>query len=91
MLISPISYLQKYSQMVNLYRDPAGDKIFDSYNPAKETKYKTTKEQHSIAMGFSELTDSEKIKLLDTRVRTLEKRVEEKNMEIKQLKSLLKC
>ena len=65
--------------------------LVTSYNPTKETKYKTTKEQHSIAMGFSELTDSEKIKLLDTRVRTLEKRVEEKNMEIKQLKSLLKC
>ena len=77
--------------MINLYHDPAGEKIFDSYNPTKETKHKTTKEQHSIAMGFSELTDSEKINLLDTRVRTLEKRVEEKNMEIKQLKSLLKC
>lgn len=76
--------------MVNLYRDPAGEKIFDSYNPTKEMKHKTTKEQHSIAMGLSELTDAEKINLLDTRVRTLEKRVEEKNVQIKQLETLLK-
>ena len=76
-------------QMVNLYRDPTGEKVFESANPSKLAQPKTTKEHHSMAMGLSELTDEEKVELLDSRVKVLEKRVEEKNQRINQLETFM--
>ena len=55
-----------HTQMVNLYRDPTGEKVFESANPSKLAQPKTTSEHHSMAMGLSELTDAEKVELLDS-------------------------
>ena len=78
-----------HTQMVNLYRDPTGEKVFESANPSKLAQPKTTKEHRSMAMGLSELTDGEKVELLDSRVKVLEQRVEEKNQRINQLETFM--
>ena len=78
-----------HMQMVNLYRDPTGERVFESANPSKLAQPKTTKEHRSMAMGLSDLTDGEKVELLDSRVKVLEERVEEKNQRINQLETFM--
>ena len=77
--------------MVNLYQDPTGERVFESTNPLKLAQPMTTSEHRSMAMGLSELTDAEKVDLLDARVKALEKRVDEKSQRINQLENFINC
>ena len=79
-----------FAQMVNLYYDPAGEKIFHATDPSRQTEQTMSSEHHSMAVGLSELTDTEKIKLLTSRVRTLEEKMEEKNKHIIELETIIK-
>ena len=88
-MIKTILYDYQTIQMVNLYKDPTGERVFESTHPSKLAQPKTTSEHHSMAMGLSELTDAEKVELLDSRVKVLEKRVEEKSQRINQLENFI--
>ena len=74
--------------MVNLYRDPSGEKIFDGTNPSSIHKHNTTSEHHSMAKSLPDLTDTEKIDLLNARIKGLEEKIEEKNKRIIQLEAV---
>lgn len=72
---------------MNLYRDPSGVKIFNGTNPSKNMEQKTTSENQIVAMGLSDLTDKEKIDLLNARVKGLEEMVKDKNQRIVELET----
>ena len=73
--------------MMNLYRDPSGSKIFDGTHPTNHTERKTTSENQIVAMGIPDLTDAEKIDLLNVRVKGLEEMVKNKNQRIVELEA----
>lgn len=73
--------------MMNLYRDPSGLKIFDGTHPTKHTEQRTTSEHQIVAMGIPDLTDTEKIDLLNVRVKGLEEMVKNKNQRIIELEA----
>lgn len=73
--------------MMNLYRDPSGSKIFDGTYPTKPTEQKATSENQIVAMGIPDLTDAEKIDLLNVRVKGLEEMVKNKNQRINELEA----
>ena len=78
--------------MVNLYRDPVGEKIFNGSNATKQSNHvKSATEYQSTAMDLSELMDAEKIKLLNSRVKALEAKVDEKNKRIAELEAIIKA
>lgn len=72
--------------MMNLYRDPSGSKIFDGTYPTKPTE-QATSENQIVAMGIPDLTDAEKIDLLNVRVKGLEEMVKNKNQRINELEA----
>ena len=72
--------------MMNLYRDPSGSKIFDGTYPTKTTE-QATSENQIVAMGIPDLTDAEKIDLLNVRVKGLEEMVKNKNQRINELEA----
>ena len=78
--------------MVYLYRDPTGDKIFSNGSSAtKQSTHIKSSEYQSTAMDLSELMDAEKIKLLNSRVKALETKVDEKNKRITELETVIKA
>ena len=63
-------------QAVNLYRDPSGDKIFSGIDPNKQSVRSQIKDSHNDrAAGMSELTDAEKVTLLNSQVVRLQERL----------------
>ena len=84
-------------QAVNLYRDPTGDNIFSGTDPSKRTERSQIKESHNDrAAGMSELTDAEKVTLLNSQVARLQESVSEvkqtisqKNKRISELEAIL--
>ena len=86
-------YFLDTAQMVNLYRDPVGDKIFNGTGSiaTKQSTHIKSSEYQSTAMDLSELMDAEKIKLLNSRVKALEAKVDEKNKRINELEAVMKA
>ena len=76
--------------MLKLYRDPAGEMIFRDTHPSKSTYKTQTKEHHNMALGMSELTDTEKVALLTSRVTSLEEKIRDKDRKIAELESIVK-
>lgn len=72
--------------MVNLYRDPLGEKVFDGSSYREHPR--TTSEHHSMAMGLPDLTLAEKIELLNTRVKGLEEKLKYRNEKITELENI---
>ena len=72
--------------MISLYQDPNGDKVFEK---TMSIPSRNSDEQHQseLASKLPNLTDPEKIELLNARVKTLEERVELKNKRIRELES----
>ena len=83
---------------MNLYKDPTGDNIFNGIHPSKQEERSQIKEsQNERAAGMSELTDAEKVTLLNSQVGRLQESVSEmkqtvnqKNRRIAELETILK-
>ena len=77
-------------QIINLYRDPAGENIFNETSPNNKRTYCTQSEEyHNIAVGLTGLTDTEKVSLLTSRVTNLEQKVKDKDRRIAELESIV--
>jgi len=72
--------------MINLYQDPKGEKVFENTNPTSKSE-KGIDPNSNIPASLSELTDKERVSLLETRVRSLEKEVQEKTKRISELEN----
>ena len=79
-----------FVQMVNLYRDPSGEKIFSHTNPTKQSTHIKGSEYQSTGLGLEELMDAEKIKILNSRVKALEEKIDAKNKRISELEAIIK-
>lgn len=77
-------------QVINLYHDPTGEKIFSEMNPTRRTERTQSMDHHSMAVGMSGLTDTEKVALLTSRLMRLEEKVKERDERITELQSILK-
>ena len=60
--------------------------MFENTNPTNKHEKGITPNS-SIPAGLSELTDKERVSLLETRVRSLEKEVQEKTKRISELEN----
>ena len=72
--------------MVNLYQDPNGENILDKSYFLVHTDNKTTTTKLSHAPV--EMTDTEKVALMLTKVRNLKNTVDEANKKISQLQNI---
>ena len=72
--------------MINLYQDPKGEKVFEKTNTTNKSE-KGIAPNSSIPAGLSELTDKERVSLLETRLRSLEKEIQEKTKRISELEN----
>lgn len=64
-----------------------GEKIFSATNPTGTVCQTQTKEHHDMAVGMSELTDSEKLCILTSRVKSLEQKLKDKERRIAELEN----
>ena len=72
--------------MVNLYQDPKGEKVFENTNPTNKSE-KGIPPNSSIPAGLSELTDKERVSLLEAKLISLEKEIQEKTKRISELEN----
>ena len=63
-------------QMVILYQDPTGDKVFGTSMTA-QSRNSEDQRRHELAAKLPNLTDPEKIELLNARVQSLEEKIRE--------------
>ena len=79
--------------MVNLYKDPKGEKVFQKTNPStmNERASSSSTPHSSVAMGLTELTEGERVSLLETRLNVLEKEIQVKNQRISELENYINC
>lgn len=73
--------------MVNLYRDPMGDRVFETRQYSAHSRSSEEQQQNDLASKLPNLTDPEKIELLKTYIVNLEENVELKSRKIKELQS----
>ena len=74
--------------MVNLYQDPKGEKVFENTNPTNKSE-KGIPPNSSIPTGLSELTDRERVSLLEARLESIEKDMQEKKKRILELENYI--
>ena len=79
-----------HSQVLNLYRDPTGEKIFSEMNPTRRSDRTQSMDHHSMAVGMSGLTDTEKVALLTSRLTRLEEKLKERDERLTELQSIIK-
>ena len=75
--------------MVTLYNDPSGDKIFENTNPSQMNDRKSENDSKNMVMRMADLSDADKVPLLQARVNVLEQKLDEKNRKISQLENFL--
>ena len=77
--------------MVSLYRDPTGKEIFSDLDPSRRTEKSEIKDNHNdLAINLSELSDSEKVVLLNSQVARLKEALISNNRRIAELESVTK-
>ena len=79
-----------FTQVINVYRDPTGDNIFSGTTPSTQTFKTQSKEHHNMAVGISELTETERNSLLTSRVQSLEQKMKDKDRRIVELENIIK-
>ena len=78
--------LSIYLQMISLYRDPSGEKVFDG-TMSIPSRNSDDQQQSYLALKLPNLTDPEKIELMNAHIKTLEERMSMKNKRIHELES----
>ena len=78
------------SQLISLHRDPTGKEIFSDMDPFKRREKSDMKDnKNNMAIGLAELTDSEKVVLLNSQVARLKEILNDKNRRIAELESVV--
>ena len=75
--------------MIDLYRDPKGEKIFSEMTRQGLTSCTQSEEHHNIAVRLTGLTDTEKVSLLTSRVTSLEQKMKDKDKQIAAFQSAI--
>jgi len=74
--------------MINLYQDPKGEKVFENTNPSNKSESGIAPNS-SVPAGLSELTDKERVSLLEARLESIEKELQEKKKRISELENYI--
>ena len=73
-----------------MHRDPTGEDIFSHMDPCKRSRMSEIKDNHNdMAVSLADLTDSEKVVLLNSQMATLKETVDDKNKRIAELESII--
>ena len=77
--------------MVSLYRDPAGEGIFIDLDPSRHTEKSEIRNNHNdLAVNLTDLSDSEKVVLLNSQVARLKETLTDKKRRIVELETVIK-
>ena len=78
LLYSQVEYL------LNLYQDPAGDRVFSTSMTA-QSRSSEDQNRHELEAKLPNLTDLEKIDLLNAHIQSLEEKLALRNKKIREL------
>ena len=76
--------------MIHLYQDPNGEKIFQKSNPSIKQETMSTFHSASFPVNISELTDEERVSLLQIRITEMEIEIEKKTKRIDELEKCVR-
>ena len=71
--------------MINLYQDPDGENVFKHSNPTTKREKNENSLSNSLPANLSELTDGEKVSLLQEKIIEMKKEIKEKTKRIDEL------
>ena len=72
--------------MINLYQDPDGENVFKNSNASMKLEKKANSlHSSSLPANLSELTDGERVSLLQAKITEMEREIEEKTKRIDEL------
>ena len=73
-----------------MHRDPTGKEIFSHMDPFKRSQMSEIKDSHSdMAVSLADLTESEKVVLLNSQMSRLKETLNDKNKRIAELESII--
>ena len=76
--------------MINLRHDPTGKDVLSNLHPSKCSEKSEIKDNHNdMAVNLADLTDSEKVVLLNSQVARLKETLNDKNNRIAELEAYI--
>ena len=77
-------------QAISLHRDPTGKEIFSHMDPSKRSEKSEIKDNHNdMAVNLADLTDYEKVVLLNSQMARLKETLSDKIKRIAELESII--
>ena len=77
-------------QAISLHWDPTGKEIFSHMDPSKRSEKSEIKDNHNdMAVNLADLTDSEKVVLLNSQMARLKETLSDKIKRIAELESII--